>query len=147
MYALSIDDTFHWMCHTLGMYFMESLHGMFIRLPNSIHVPYSFVSDIQRPERRTIFICYLYFRINHCMSLQYYYGMDCQCGICKRYVVNDVAGLLKRKHYLDIEFQEYLRTNNLQEFDPFFRNIQFSSKKFIPDKDTVIYPKPCYAVV
>ncbi len=141
------DDIFHWMCHQMGIYFIKSDNGTFVRLPNSIHVPFSFITDVMKFDRRNIFICYLYYRIYYCTSCQYYYNWPCRCYVCTLYLHGNTQVMNEMRDYLRDEFQIHLKQNSVSECDPFFQGVQFESNTRYCKN--IVYPKPypTYAVV
>jgi hypothetical protein len=136
VYRVRMDPhyVFHWMCHSVGIYVVESSYGRFLRFPNSIHLHYAFVSDPNKIS--TIFISYIFAVIQKCLEQQKTTEV-CVCGFCNLYekpkskTTPDEIRALLVVHFAN--YIQYLQTLGRSYTDPLFLDQDFGLNDKKPD--------------
>lgn len=140
------DSVFHWICHTLGIYHIQSNYGISLQFPNSIQLPLSMIQDPTNIHR--YFLTYLFQEIRSCTT-QYAQSGSCICGICSVYLQKYSSGkqaldaVLTKKRY---SYMQYLRDNDMQYMTPFVLYQDFGLERKIPSSIVVPSAIPTFVL-
>lgn len=131
VYRLSLNphSIFHWVCHSLGLYYIQSESGLTLQFHNSIQLPLSMFQNSTNIRR--YFLAYLFSDIQSCTSEQVK-GRPCQCQLCSLYMQQSAKTLqmiLQEKQY---SYREYLQRAGIPYTIPFFMYQDFGIERKIP---------------